>query len=183
MVTPVRRAPWSPRAWRQAVYLAGGIPAQLAVMLPLVAWVLDRYHLRWVQGVPVRWGKAWPFLLIGLAIAFLALPLLTRMHRHRLRTTAGVDIPLQAPMAIRWSLAGLAGYVRSPATRRQLGYHALAAPALAAAAIVALGAWLAGCSSRWSTPTHGRCPTGTSSATARRIRRQMQSSAFPGTCT
>ena len=25
-----RRVPWSPRAWGQALYLAGGIPAQLA---------------------------------------------------------------------------------------------------------------------------------------------------------
>ena len=144
MVIPARCAPWSPRAWRQAVYLAGGIPAQLAVLLPLVAWTVDRYHLGWVHGGPVRWGKAWPFLLIGLAIAFLALPLLTRMHRHRLRATAGVDIPRQPPMAIRWSLAGLAEHVGSPAIWRQLAYHALAAPALAAAAIAALAAWLAG---------------------------------------
>jgi signal transduction histidine kinase len=55
-----------------------------------------------------------------------------------------VYIPLQPPMANRWSQAGFADYVRSRATWRQFGYHALAAPALAVAAIVALGAWLAG---------------------------------------
>ncbi len=45
MVTPVRRAPWSPRAWRQAVYLAGGIPAQLVVLLPLAAWGFGHFVL------------------------------------------------------------------------------------------------------------------------------------------
>jgi signal transduction histidine kinase len=147
MVTPVRRAPWSPRAWRQGVYLAGGIPAQLVVMLPLAAWAFSRYVL---HSTPVSWGRweklerLWPYLLIGLVIVFLALPLLTRMHRHRLRTTAGVYIPLQRPMANRWSQEGFADYIRSRATWRQFGYHALAAPALAVAAIVALGAWLTG---------------------------------------
>jgi signal transduction histidine kinase len=147
MVTPVRRPPWSPRAWRQGVYLAGGIPAQLVVMLPLVAWAFSRYVMNSTPVPWARWEKAerlWPYLLIGLVIVFLALPLLTRMHRHRLRTTAGVYIPLQPPMASRWSQAGFTGYVRSRATWRQFGYHALAAPALAVAAIVALGVWLAG---------------------------------------
>ena len=150
MVTPVRRAPWSPRAWRQAVYLAGGIPAQLVVLLPLAAWGFGHFVLHSASVLPVRWDrlekleKLWPILLIGLAIVFLALPLLTRMHRHRLRTTAGVYIPLQPPMANRWSQAGFADYVRSPATWRQFGYHALAAPALGMAALAALGVWLAG---------------------------------------
>jgi signal transduction histidine kinase len=145
MVTPVRRAPWSPRAWRQAVYLAGGIPAQLVVMLPLGAWAFDRYVLRSPPLQPlrweVRWEKLWPYPLIGLAIVFLALPLLTRMHRHRLRTTAGVEIP---PRPAVEHLSNVAAYVRSRATWRQFAYHALGAPALAAAAIAALGAWLAG---------------------------------------
>jgi signal transduction histidine kinase len=150
MVTAVRRAPWSPRAWRQAVYLAGGIPAQLAVLFPLAVWAFGRYVLRSAPMVPVTWERLeklerlWPYLLIGLVIVFLALPLLTRMHRHRLRTTAGVDIPPQPPMVNRWSQAGFADYVRSRATWRQLGYHALAAPALAAVALAAVGAWLAG---------------------------------------
>jgi signal transduction histidine kinase len=147
MVSPIRRPPWSPQAWRQGAYLAGGIPAQLVVMLPLAAWAFSRYVL---HSTPVSWarwerlGRLWPYLLVGLVIVFLALPLLTRMHRHRFRTTAGVYIPLQPPTANRWSQAGFADYVRSPATWRQFRYHALAAPALGLAAIAALGAWLAG---------------------------------------
>ena len=139
MVTRVRHAPWSPRSWRQALYLAGGIPVQLVVLLPLVAWAIDHYRHPG-RLAPVAWERLWPLPLIGLAVVFLALPLLTRMHRHRLRTTAGVQIPLQPAMTNRWSMA----YVRSPATWRQVGYHALAAPALAAAALVAVGAWLTG---------------------------------------
>ena len=38
-----RRVPWSPRAWGEALYLAGGIPAQLAAVLvgALVFSVID----------------------------------------------------------------------------------------------------------------------------------------------
>jgi signal transduction histidine kinase len=139
MVTRVRHAPWSPQAWRQALYLAGGIPVQLVVLLPLAAWAVNHYHQPG-RLAPVTWQRLWPLPLIGLALVFLALPLLTRMHRHRLRTTAGVEIPPQPAMANRWSVAG----IRSPVTWRQLGYHALAAPALAVAAIAAVGAWLTG---------------------------------------
>jgi signal transduction histidine kinase len=143
MATRVRRAPWSPRAWSQALYLAGGIPAQVVVLLPIVAWAVNHYHQ---QGrlAPVTWARLWPLPLIGLALVVLALPLLTRMHRHRLRTTAGVQIPPQPVTVNRLTTADIAAYVRSPATWRQIGYHALAAPALAVAAIASLGAWLTG---------------------------------------
>jgi len=143
MATRVRRAPWSPRAWRQALYLAGGIPAQVVVLLPAVAWAVNHYHQ---QGrlAPVTWGRLWPLPLLGLVLVFLALSLLTRMHRHRLRATAGVQIPPQPVIVNRLTTADIAAYVRSPATWRQVGYHALAAPALAAAALVAVGAWLSG---------------------------------------
>ena len=39
---PYRRVPWSPRAWGQALYLAGGIPAQLAPLLLVVLVSLAR---------------------------------------------------------------------------------------------------------------------------------------------
>ncbi|HEV3294705.1 MAG TPA: histidine kinase, partial [Streptosporangiaceae bacterium] len=144
MVTRVLHAPWSPRAWRQALYLAGGIPAQVVVLLPIVAWAVNHYYQQQGRLAPVTWERLWPLLLIGLALVFLALPLLTRMHRHRLRTTAGVEIPPQPVTGNRLTTADIAAYVRSPATWRQLGYHVLAAPALAAAALVAVGAWLTG---------------------------------------
>jgi signal transduction histidine kinase len=141
-----RRVPWSPRAWGQALYQAGGIPAQLVPVAVVLAWAFTRrWQVRWFPVVwPVSWGHLWPLLPISLAVVFLAGPALTQMHRHRLRTTAGVEIPPQPVIENRWSVAGIAASVRSRATWRQLGYHLLAGPALAAAAIAASGVWLAG---------------------------------------
>src|SRR5579859_6301415 len=115
-----RPVPWSPRAWSQALYLTGGIPALVAV------------------GFAARPRAALPLLF--LVVIFVALPALTAMQRHRLRTTAGVDIPPQRP----WTSTGPIRYARSPGTWRQFGYHLLAAPLLAAAALAALVTWLAG---------------------------------------
>ena len=75
---------------------------------------------------------------------FLAVPLLTGIQRQRLRVTAGVEIPPQPAIPNRLSPSGIAAAARSRATWRQLGYHLLAAPALAAAAMAAFGMWLAG---------------------------------------
>jgi signal transduction histidine kinase len=125
-----RRVPWSPRAWRQALYLAGGIPALVAAPVLVAAGFLVK--------------PRWLLPLLFLITVFLAAPALTQMQRHRLRATAGVEIPPQPAIGHRRSAAGLVAYVRSPATWRQFGYHLLAAPAVAAAAIVAVAAWLAG---------------------------------------
>jgi signal transduction histidine kinase len=70
--------------------------------------------------------------------------MLTKVHRHRLRATAGVEIPPQPVIPNRLSLNGLVTAARSRATWRQLGYHLLAGPVLAGAAVVAFGMWLAG---------------------------------------
>jgi len=130
---PIRRrdrAPWSPRAWRQALYLTGGIPALLIVPFFIVA------------GLAVR--PRWVLPLLFLVVALLAMPLLGKIHRHRLRATAGVVIPPQPIMPNGLSLAAIEEAIRSPVTWRQAGYHFLAAPALAAAALAAFGTWLAG---------------------------------------
>ncbi len=128
---PYHRVPWSPRAWGQTLFLAGGIPAQLAA--PLLLLVLAfAVHPRW------------PLELPGLVIVFLAVPLLTGIHRHRLRATAGVLIPAQPAVADRLSVQGIVAVARARATWRQLVYHLLAGPALAAGAIIAVGVWLAG---------------------------------------
>jgi signal transduction histidine kinase len=130
---PIRRrdrVPWSPRAWRQALYLTGGIPALAAV--PLLMLVGATARPRW----------ALPFLF--LVVALLAVPLLGRIHRHRLRATAGVLISPPPIMPNGLSVAAIQQAIRSPVTWRQLGYHFLAAPALAVAALAAFGMWLAG---------------------------------------
>jgi hypothetical protein len=90
------RAPWQPRAWRQALYLAGGIPAQLfGLLVVLVPW--------WLATGPTGqrllgerpWLKPWPVPLLCLLVVFAALPALTALHRNRLRSTAGMEIPPQ----------------------------------------------------------------------------------------
>ncbi len=140
-----RRVPWSPRAWSQALYLAGGIPAQLfAVLLVLVPW-WSLVTPSWGHALGHRnWGKVWPLPLLILVVVFLAVPMFTGIHRHRLRATAGVLIPPQPVMPDRLTVRGIVAAARAPATWRQLAYHLLAAPALAAGAIAVVGVWLAG---------------------------------------
>jgi signal transduction histidine kinase len=121
-----RPVPWSPRAWRQALYLTGSIPLLLAAPVLVAAGFLH----------PPKWALP----LLALVVVFLASPLLTAIQRHRLRKTAGLQIPPPQP----WTKAGLIGYARAPATWRQLAYHLLAAPVLAAGALAAFSAWLAG---------------------------------------
>jgi signal transduction histidine kinase len=130
-----RRAPWSPRAWGQALYLAGGIPVHAGAAAPtaLLGYATSRWGL-----------QAWPLWLAWMPALYLMLPALTSAQRHRLRTTAGIEIPPQPPAAARLSPAGVAAAVRSQATWRQLGYHVVAGPVLAGAAIAAIGTWLAG---------------------------------------
>ena len=115
---PIRRrdrAPWSPRAWRQALYLTGAIPALAAVPLLLVVGLANR--------------PRWFFLFLFLVVVLLAAPLLTRIHCHRLRATAGVVMSPQPIMPNGLSVAAVQQAIRSPVTWRQLGYHFLAAPA------------------------------------------------------
>jgi Putative sensor/Histidine kinase len=141
-----RRVPWSRGAWGELLYLAGGIPAQLAALaIVFVPW--------WACAAPTwggggalgrQWGGRWPLPLLCLCLVFLAVPLLTWLHRQRLRASAGVDIPPQPriPRRLSWEGIGVAG--RSPATWRQLAYHMIVGPALAVAAILAFAMWLTG---------------------------------------
>jgi len=141
---PGYRVPWSPRAWLQALYVCAGIPAQLAgVLVPVVVgywarnWALSRWPL------PAR-QPLHPLWLLEAAAVFVALPVLTRVHRHRVRVTAGAQIPPQPAMPGRLSVRGVAAVARSGAAWRQLGYHLVAGPALAAVGIAVFGVWLAG---------------------------------------
>jgi signal transduction histidine kinase len=126
-----RRVPWSPRVWADALYLTGGIPAQLAA--PLI-----------VLGPAFVIKPRWVLPLAGLVVVFLAVPMLTGVQRHRLRTTAGVEIPPQPAIEHRQRWPGIAAAARSSATWRQVGYHLFVGPVLAGAAAAAVGTWLAG---------------------------------------
>ncbi|HTW01037.1 MAG TPA: sensor histidine kinase [Streptosporangiaceae bacterium] len=135
-----RPRPWSPRAWRQALYLTAAIPA-------LLGWLIVPYAL--VRGFK-EWGLGhwpiWPVALIAAGYALLLLlPALTWVHRHRLRVTAGITIPAHPKGQDRWpSLRAVSAAARSQAAWRQVCYHLLAAPALAVAAMAAIATWLAG---------------------------------------
>ncbi|HEX2822329.1 MAG TPA: histidine kinase dimerization/phosphoacceptor domain-containing protein [Streptosporangiaceae bacterium] len=127
-----RRVPWSPRAWSRALYLTGSIPAQLiALFVVLGPWLREP-------------RDPWPLVLLGLVVVFFAVPLLTAVQRHRLRATAEVLISPQPAIPNRLSPQGIVAAGRAPATWRQLGYHLLAAPALAGGALIVFGVWLAG---------------------------------------
>jgi hypothetical protein len=140
---PVRRVPhvpWSPRAWGQAISLAGGIPVQLA------PWLVPFLLVRWAEvssGGRWQW-QGWLFwYLLTAAVMLLLVPVFTRVQRHRLRA-AGVVIPPQPKRGGLLRPGGITAALRAQATWRQVAYHLLAAPALAGAAAAAIGVWLAG---------------------------------------
>jgi signal transduction histidine kinase len=124
--------------------VCAGVPAQLAgLLIPVLFgyWTRNWTVSRW----PVLAGQPLHLLwLLEAATVFLAVPALTRMHRHRAWVTAGAEIPPQPAITRRLSAHGVYAAARSRATWRQLGYHLLAGPALAAGGIAVLGVWLAG---------------------------------------
>jgi signal transduction histidine kinase len=133
-----RRLPWSRRAWGQSLLLTAGIPAQaigLLVLFILVSWTTQWDFWTWPRGLA---------LVAAIAAVLILIPVFTAIHRHRLWITAGVDIPRQPTRPEWFTLNGIEATLRSQATWRQLGYHLLAGPALAASAVAAFGLWVAG---------------------------------------
>jgi signal transduction histidine kinase len=131
-------------AWLQAVYVCAAIPAQLAgLAVPVMFgywtrnWALSRWPLLAGQPLHLLW-------LVEAAAVFAAVPALTGVHRHRVRVSAGARIPPQPAIPGRLSVQGLAAVARSRATWRQLGYHLVAGPVLAAGGVAVVGVWLAG---------------------------------------
>jgi signal transduction histidine kinase len=151
-----RRVPWSPHAWSQAIFLAGGIPVQVIGALILFALI------RWTEKMDPRGGaRLFLLWLVGVVLIFLLSPVLTRVHRHRLRVTAGVEIPPQPKRRDLFTWQGLTAVIRSQAVWRQICYHLFAAPVLAVAAAVAAGLWPAsvvctvGFAVAWAAHPHG----------------------------
>jgi signal transduction histidine kinase len=131
-----RQVPWSPYVWGQVLYLAGGIPVQAIGALVILGLVSgSRAAIPNGALITLLW-------LAGLAGMLALSPVLTGVQRHRLRTTAGVDIP-RSLRRRNWlsPRAGIAAMLRSQSTWRRLGYHLVAGPVLAAAAIVAVALW------------------------------------------
>jgi signal transduction histidine kinase len=122
--------PWSRRALSQAILLTGGIPA-LALAPALVIFALAAH---W------HWAPVALLLLAELA----AVPLLTRLHRYRLRGTAGVNIPPRQSVPSDLMFDGTVVAVRVRGYLRQLLYHLVAGLFLAAMMTFAFACWLAG---------------------------------------
>ncbi|WP_236655392.1 sensor histidine kinase [Streptacidiphilus carbonis] len=138
-----------------------------ARMIPLPAWrtvlrVLGGPVLLWgwqetgfiAAGVPLAVPTVWAavlmpkLLLIGavlvLGVLLGLLPLLTRLQRSRFRALLGLDIPEipgpDQPLRGRQRLRVL----RAESTWRQLAYHLLAGPLVAAFAVLVLAGWTVG---------------------------------------
>jgi hypothetical protein len=125
----VPRVPWSPRAWGQAISLAGGIPVQLA------PWLIPFLLIRWAQvssGGRWQWQGWLLWYLVTAVVMLLFVPLFTRVQRHRLRAV-GVVIPPQPKRPGLLRPGGITAALRAQSTWRQVTYHVLAAPALAGA--------------------------------------------------
>jgi signal transduction histidine kinase len=125
---------------RDSTFVIAGIPVQLialgVLLAPCVMLLLVRHHPR-----------AW--LAIGVVSVAVALVLaarapLTAIQRHRCWSMLGVDIPATAPAPGPTVLLRTAASLRAESTWRQLAYHLLAGPLLAAGGLLTLAAWAGG---------------------------------------
>jgi len=162
---------WADRPWRPArlaryagvllaslpMYAAG--PVLVVVSGSLAAVVIHR------SGIPGTWGLdkgsvLFAGLLFGVLVVAVATGRLTAMHRWRLRSLAGLDIPARpAGERLAWrefgasvrSAAAMRAFARRvvaparwAAIGRQLCYHLLAAPAAGLTGLLGFAAAVAG---------------------------------------
>ncbi|MEV5572888.1 sensor histidine kinase [Spirillospora sp. NPDC052269] len=128
-------APWSRATWRDSVFVASGVPLQLAgwaaVALPWLLWAAT-------DVVAILFWLALP--LIG--VVLLARPLASA-HRERCWAVLGVDIPPlpREPDASPWdALRDL----RSRELWRLVRYHLVVGPLIAMAGLATVACWLGG---------------------------------------
>jgi signal transduction histidine kinase len=110
--------------------VAAGIPLHLALAS------------QWVWGVTiVVKANAWAVVPIPFALFVVGLPALTVVQRHRYRALLGVDVPRLTPTPERWWPRRAQRWLSSAQTWRQVGYHLLLGPLLAALELLVLAAW------------------------------------------
>ncbi|MFD7414203.1 histidine kinase [Kitasatospora purpeofusca] len=118
LIGSAARPPWPAASWRDARFLAAGIPLSLPVWLTLT--------------VP----KASLFLVGAI---LLGIRLLSAAQRARLRALRGVDVPpLLRPVG---SSSGAVTALRTAVSWRQVGYHLVVGPLVALGALAVLWAW------------------------------------------
>jgi signal transduction histidine kinase len=139
-------------------YLAAGIPVLAAPGAAVIAAATARH-----QGLLAFWV---------IVLVLLITPLLSALQRYRLRCTASVDIPRQLPVPRSLLMDRQIFLDRVRRYLRQVGYHLIAGPVLAAAAAIAAGFWIFGAmftllyTWAWTAPTgsglnagmHGKVP-------------------------
>jgi signal transduction histidine kinase len=112
--------------------VAAGIPLHLALAS------------QWVWGVTiVVKANAWAVVPIPFALFLVGVPALTVVQRHRYRALLGVDVPRLTPTPERWWPRRALRWLSSAQTWRQVGYHLLLGPLLAAMELLVLAAWAA----------------------------------------
>jgi signal transduction histidine kinase len=128
---------WPANWWRDSRFVIAGVPVQLAaVVIIAVPWLGAAGRAPLIQAELAT--------VVPVAVLLAVLPALTAAERHRLRALLGVDIPRPSAAGRRLTWRGLVVWARSEATWRQLGYHVVVAPALAAGGLLTLGLWAAG---------------------------------------
>ncbi|WP_328956900.1 sensor histidine kinase [Kitasatospora purpeofusca] len=118
LIGSAARPPWPAASWRDARFLAAGIPLSLPVWLTATVPKLSLF-------------------LVG--VILLGIRLLSAAQRARLRALRGVDIPpLLRPAG---TSAGAVTTLRTAVSWRQVGYHLAVGPLVALGALVVLWGW------------------------------------------
>jgi signal transduction histidine kinase len=161
-----RRSAWSvPGRWlasvaRNTTFAAAGIPLQLAclglLVLPFFRPLLLLPGVR--QEGPMTGAEIFRSFVISVVMVAVLRPLLSQAQRHRCWSILGVAIPRPTARAARPGWRGLVTSLRSEATWRQVGYHVVVGPVLAAGGMLMLGLWAVGlalaglCGYAWAFP-------------------------------
>ncbi|MFB4311833.1 histidine kinase [Actinomadura sp. GTD37] len=129
------RAPWSAEAWRDTVFVASGVPLQLAGWLILGSF--------WTAWTPVAVTPV--LMLTGASILLLLLALrpLTAWQRERCWAMLGLRIPRMPDLDDGRPWDPLRN-LRSPDLWRVLRYHLVAGPLLALGGVTVILTWTAG---------------------------------------
>nr|BEK65803.1 sensor histidine kinase [Kitasatospora purpeofusca] len=118
LIGSAARPPWPAASWRDARFLAAGIPLSLPVWLTLTVPKVSLF-------------------LVG--VILLGIRLLSAAQRARLRALRGVDVPpLLRPAG---SSSGAVTALRTAVSWRQVGYHLVVGPLVALGALAVLWAW------------------------------------------
>ncbi|GAA4632996.1 sensor histidine kinase [Actinoallomurus vinaceus] len=124
--------PLSRGAWRNTAFVTAGVPVHaVALSMVVASWT--------VMGDIESVGEVLISLGISLLLPLVLLKPLTAVQRSRFWGLLGVDLP--APPSVGRDVRA---FLRSPATWRQVAYHALVGPVLVLGGLLVIVMWAAG---------------------------------------